>query len=464
MLTIGLDIGTTTISGVVRDARDGRLLTAIVESNDSALKRSPSWQDCESISEKSIGIYRRLVKKHPKAVAAGITGQMHGILYVNRKGRALTPLYTWQDARGEELFQRGWSYVDFLREKTGHRLASGFGIVTHFIKLQERSVPKEAVRICSIGDYIAMRLANLSCPVTDATHAASFGLFDVRSRQFDVGSMQRIGLDPALLPHVASSFDSIGRTAENLHVFPAVGDNQASFLGAVPGIGVTVLVNVGTGSQVCVYSQDYHETDAADIRPFPTGGYLYVNASLCGGRAYAMLERFFRQVFVAFGNPPPVNLFDTMNKMACRRIKESPRVDPRFCGTREDMAVRGAITGIGVDNFTPEHLCAGFVRGVVDELHSAYERFPNSLRSAVRQCVGSGNGLRLNPAMRNYCSEAFGMPLRIPAHREEAACGAAIIAALGMGVKPSVPAHLNRTRPARGRNTSSPRKVMPKRG
>jgi sugar (pentulose or hexulose) kinase len=41
--------------------------------------------------------------------------------------------------------------------------------------------------------------------------------------------------------------------------------------------------------------------------------------------------------------------------------------------------------------------------------------------------------MRLNPVMRQAAGAAFGMPVALPAWREEAACGAALCAMVGCG-------------------------------
>src|SRR5204862_82147 len=58
----------------------------------------------------------------------------------------------------------------------------------------------------------------------------------------------------------------------------------------------TVLVNVGTGGQVSVWSDEFRYDPMLETRPFPGGGYLLACVGLCGGRSYAALERFYRQV------------------------------------------------------------------------------------------------------------------------------------------------------------------------
>ena len=55
---------------------------------------------------------------------------MHGMLYVDASGRAVSSLYTWQDGSGELLLENGESSVQLLKEVGA--AASGYGIVTHF--------------------------------------------------------------------------------------------------------------------------------------------------------------------------------------------------------------------------------------------------------------------------------------------------------------------------------------------
>ena len=47
--------------------------------------------------------------------------------------------------------------------------------------------------------------------------------------------------------------------------------------------------------------------------------------------------------------------------------------------------------------------------------------------------IGAGNGIRKNALLRAILEAAFGMRMETPAHREEAAFGAALVAAVGDG-------------------------------
>ena len=54
----------------------------------------------------------------------------------------------------------------------------------------------------------------------------------------------------------------------------------------------------------------------------------------------------------------------------------------------------------------------------------------------ITAIVASGNGIRRNPALREEFARLFALPLLVPRRREEAALGAALCAAVGLGALP----------------------------
>ena len=90
------------------------------------------------------------------------------------------------------------------------------------------------------------------------------------------------------------------------------------------------------------------------------------------------------------------------------------------------MKIRSSITNLSTDNFTPISLLYGMMRGMATELHEMYRR--SGIVGGT--LYGSGNGLRKNPHLRRCFEEAFARPLLLSQNEEEAACGAALFAAL----------------------------------
>ncbi len=63
-------------------------------------------------------------------------------------------------------------------------------------------------------------------------------------------------------------------------------------------------------------------------------------------------------------------------------------------------------------------------------------RCNQATRNRHAYLAGCGNGLRRNPTLCKVIEDRFGLPLRIPAHREEAAFGAALCAGVGLDLYP----------------------------
>ena len=435
MKLIGLDIGTTTICGLVLDSGTGGILSVVTRPNTSRLP-GKAW---EALQDPAVimGLVREMMDgfldRFDGVAAIGIAGQMHGILYVDKAGRACSPLYTWQDGRGDLAEAGEPSTSAGLSAALGSRVSTGMGIVTHAFNAAHGLVPREATALCSIADYAAMALGDSTVPRMDTSNAASLGCFDFDRLDFRREAIEKLGLDAGLFPEVTNGFPVLGQAPAGVPVSTAAGDNQASFLGSVREVNSTALFNVGTGSQVSLYLESADDIPGVDIRPFPFGGFLAVGAALCGGTAYSLLRGFFEQTLRLFGAEAPVS-WEAMNA-AERPVpgRGALVVDTRFSGTRVDPSVRGSISGIGVDNFTPENLIASVREGIAAELLEFYQRVPAARRTHVTAVAGSGNGIRLNPALRGIFESRLGMKLRVPRHREETSFGAALLAGVSTG-------------------------------
>ena len=433
MKVLGLDIGTTTVSAVV--VEDRLVLSSITLKNGSFIHTENSWekvQDPEYIRNTALQAVESMLSEHPDVERIGVTGQMHGIVYLNAEGIPVSPLYIWQDGRGDLLFQDGMTYAAYVQRETGYTVATGYGLVTHFYNLRNGLVPDDAVVFCTIHDYITMLLSGTHVPVTEASDAASFGLFDVERREFDVTALEKIGIDVNMLPKLAEKSCG-GLYKGRIPVYVAIGDNQASFLGATGGDTACMLANVGTGSQFSVYSASYMNCPGLETRPFPDGGYLLVGASLCGGRAYALLENYIREIVVRIGDVHMESCYGAMDRILSNSDKPQnlPETSPLFQGTRENPMVRGQITGLSTENFTITHMMWSMLDGMAQELHDMYVIY-KQLGGKDVKLIGSGNGLRKNKHLQRCFTEKFGQRLIMSECNEEAATGAALFAALAV--------------------------------
>lgn len=434
---LGIDIGTSSICGIVYNTVS-KDIVSIAKINNTDMLSCNVWekvQDANAIVDIVLDLIQELRIQYPDIKGIGLSGQMHGILYVNAEGEAVSPLYTWQDMRGSLLYKDGMSYAAYLSKQTGFPLSTGFGLVTHYYNKVNSLVPQNAVKLCTIMDYTAMRLTGKCEPLVDCSNAASLGFFDKEKLAFDKEALWNVGIDNSILPEIGKAFSRVGHY-ENISVYTAIGDNQASFLGSIRDIRHSIHITVGTSSQISVYSDDYVNVPLLDTRPLPGGGYILVGAALCGGCSFSLLKKFFSETIKLYTGEEmdDTDLYKIMVSVPYKEVQEDDiRVETLFGGTRSHPEKRGKIMNISCLNWHPENLIRGFLEGMSQELYDFYQLLPNSIRERKTILVGSGNGIKRNPLLCQILEERFKCHLQVSACREEAALGACICGMVGNG-------------------------------
>ncbi len=409
---IGIDIGTTSICGIVFDADRKSIIKSVTLPNNSFIKSDNAFekiQDIEIIMNTVYDILGQLLESD--AAAIGFSGQMHGIVYTDANGNAVSPLYTWQDERAAKQYQNGKSYAQYLG------CFAGYGLATDFYNEVNDLIPEDAEYLCTVADYAAMKLCGLKNPVTHITNAASLGCYDIEKNCFDINNPR--------LPEVTEEFKAIGEY-NGIPVCVALGDNQASFIGSVSD-AENPLINIGTGSQISWLSKKPVVADGVENRPFDGNYFLAAGCALCGGRAFAMVEKMFREIANLVTDTP--SFYSYIDKLLESKNETTLSADCRFCGTRSDPSVRGGIFNISENNFTAADIALSVLTGMSDEL---YQMYKNGGKQASK-LVCSGNGIRKNAALRRVVSEMFGCEIMIPLFEEEASFGAALAASVAVG-------------------------------
>lgn len=427
MKVIGLDIGTTTICGVLMNTETGEILQVKTVDNDSRIENEQTRQNPARICE----CCERLIEEFERTEvidAIGLTGQMHGIVYLDKQGKAVSDLYTWQEQCGNDQFEDGKSYVEYIEDKTGRKVATGYGMVTYFVHQKKSMIPEQAAVFCTIPDYAALYLSGASEPLMHRSMAGSLGLYSLPEGCFDMRAIEQLELDRNLLPTIAKEEFVVGFRNGKVPVIAALGDNQASYLGTVQKEG-GVLVNIGTGSQISAVTHSFTGSKEIEFRPYIGDKFLAVGSSLCGGYAYALTKKFVERTAELLGIECVENIYEKMNASAEAVYQKGNalNVDTRLKGTRSYPNIRGSITDISVENFLPEYMICGVLEGIVKELKEYYDKFPEDVKQE-EVCYMSGNGVRRNPLMQRIIKDEFGKETVLGKYVEEAACGAALFA------------------------------------
>ncbi len=413
MKIIGIDIGTTSICGVAVETENGEILKSLTKPNNSFIKSEKNYEKIQNTDIIMQSVYAILSELDAdNASAIGFSGQMHGIVYTDENGDAVSPLYIWQDERAALEYKDGKSYAEHLG------CFAGYGLATDFYNEINGIVPENAKYLCTIADYAVMKLCGLQKPLVHITNAASLGCFNIENNCFNIGNQR--------LPDVTAEFKSAGEY-NGIPVCVALGDNQASFIGSVSDSD-NALINIGTGSQISWLSETPVVADGVENRPFDGKKYLAAGCALCGGRAFAMVEKLFREIANLAGCNSE-SLYPQINKLLETKTETSLNADCRFCGTRNDPSVRGMISNISENNFTASDLAYSVLCGMSQELYDMYKNGGKSMK----ELVCSGNGIRKNAALRRIVSDMFGCEIKIPFYAEEASYGAALAASVACG-------------------------------
>ena len=239
-MTFGIDIGTTSVSGVAVDG-DGAIAATVTQTHAADIPDLPPGvhaQDPACLMSAVDCVIAALEAQVGAPDRIGWTGQMHGVVGVDRDLRPVTPFVTWRDAR-----------------RFGGRVMAGWAA--------ENRPIAACLPICGLA--IARRTGRR---VIDPTFLHSWHLEEVAGK-----------IPPSWLPDVDESC--------------MLGDNQAGVYAArhlYPGCAV---MNLGTSGQLSVVEdapfRPWHE-GALERRPYPGGKTLLCHISLVGGRAFADLR------------------------------------------------------------------------------------------------------------------------------------------------------------------------------
>ena len=459
-LILGLDMGTTSISAVALH-ESGRVIEAVTKTHQAAVEGLPTdyaEQNPERIRATAFAALKNLGElcRGSEFQAIALTGQMHSTVILDEQGKVSGNVITWQDRRSvsegaqksllAELQQRATDQAMF---STGCRLSPGYLGATLFAMRRLQQLPNNIRSVSFVADWIGSCLTE-NAPVTERSHAASSGLFDLVADDWSDALLQAAEIPREWLPPVADSGAIVGMLSSSiaaelglpaaLPVINAIGDNQASVLSALPDQDGSVLINIGTGGQIVWRIPQFSRQLPLDTRILPgnpdpvtgkaTPQFMIVGAGLCGGDAIAWVNRTIRRWLSDFGTLVSEEaIWDRLQQLVAQETSSPELIcEPFFRGTRYEPDRRGVIKGINVDNLSPAHLLASVLTGIAQSMSDVWSTSPQSSASPLQQVAMAGNAVKHNPLLVDAVRKHFGVPVQVARHSEEAATGAAMLA------------------------------------
>ncbi|WP_158264318.1 FGGY family carbohydrate kinase [Nitratireductor sp. StC3] len=245
-LTLGIDFGTSAVKAVALDAAGGvRALTSAAYQTakpapDRAEQDPQDWW--RALGEVSRTVMAALGSARIGAI--GLSGQLNGIVLVDKAGAVLRPGLIWLDQRcAEETAELELRHADRLAQ-TASSPISPIAVLPklRWLARHEPGTMRRTARVFQVKDYILWRLTGVAA--TEANEASATLLMDLGRRAWADDLVELAGLAPAQLPPIRPSDAVAGR----VHDAAACATGLPAGVPVVPGSGDTGALAVGCGA------------------------------------------------------------------------------------------------------------------------------------------------------------------------------------------------------------------------
>lgn len=451
---LGIDIGTSGAKTLAIDAR-GKILGQATATYPCHHPQ-PLWseQDPEDWWQATVATVRQAVKKarlKPGDVKAiGLSGQMHGSVFLDGKGRVIRRALLWNDQRTAaecvEIERRAGGRKKLLGmvanpALTGFTAPKILWLRNHepknFDALRKVLLPKDDVRRRLTGEY-----------ATDVSDASGMLLLDVARRTWSKPLLSKLELDPSLLATCYESEQVTGKltreAAALLGLTPdcvvvgGAGDCAAGAVGnGIVNKGV-LSTSIGTSGVMFVHSDAMEVDPLGRVHTFchaVRGAWHFMGVSLSAGGSLQWFRNRLCQSLAAEAKRAKVDPYDLLTREAEAAPVGSDGLFflPYLSGERTphaDPLARGCWVGLTLAH-DRGRMVRSILEGVTYSLRDSLEII-RGLGAPVRQIRASGGGSR-SRLWRQIQADVFGQKVVTLNSEEGPAYGVALLAAVGAG-------------------------------
>ena len=451
---LGIDISTTGAKALVIDTAGAVMVSATEEYPLYTPKPLWSEQNPEDWWQGTVTAVKRALTASGvsagEIAGIGLTGQMHGLVLLDRAGRVLRPAILWNDQRtGAQCAEitAAAGGLERLLALTGNAMLPGFTAPKiAWVREHEPEIYDRVSHILLPKDYIRYRLTGEFA--TEVSDASGTALFDVENRRWSTEMANLLQVPMGWLPACAESHVVTGKIsalaavatglAEGTPVAGGGGDQASQAVGSGivrPGI---ISVTSGTSGVVFAHQERYAAEPAGRLHVFchaVEGAWHAMGVMLSAGGAF----RWFRDALAneekvaaaAAGRDP----YDLLTNAAAeiQPGAEGLLFLPYLTGERcphPDPNARGAFVGLTLRH-GKAHMTRAVLEGVSFGLRDSLELI-RTLGVPIEQVRASGGGAR-SPLWRQIQADVFGTELVLINVTEGAAFGAALLAGVGVG-------------------------------
>ncbi len=456
---IGVDCGTSGTKTVLFDESGNVIASHTVEypmyqpKNGYAEQDPADWENAMVETIKAVMAKSGVKKEDVKGI--GISGQMHGLVMLDKNNKVLRNSIIWCDQR--TAAQVSWMNENIGEKKlieitanpalTGWTAAKILWVKDNepeiFEKCRHILLPKDYLRFILTGEY-----------ATEVSDASGMQLLDVPGRKWSSELCEKMGIDMSLLGKVYESCEITGvltgKMAEALGlekgtpVVGGAGDNAAAAVGTGVVEDGKAFTTIGTSGVV------FAHTSSISIDP---KGRVHTCCAAVPGSWHVMgvtqgaglSLKWFRDNFCSAEKETAklmgVDEYYLMDKEAETIPVGADRLLylPYLMGERTphlDPDARGVFFGLSAMH-TKKHMLRAVLEGVSYSLRDCVEVFRemNISVSDMMACGGGGS----SPLWRSMLADLYDCPVKTVASKEGPALGVALLATVGADIYSSVP-------------------------
>ncbi len=377
-----------------------------------------------------------------RVAAIGLTGQMHGSVFLDAERELIRPAILWNDQRttAEAAAIEDTIGVERLVRITGSRSFTGFTALKMMWLRQNATIAyKRLHHLLLPKDYLRLMLTGELA--TDVGDASGTGLFDVGARVWSDEIVDALDLDRDVLPRAYEGPEITGRVLADVSadlglppgipVVAGAGDQQAGAIGAgavAPGIAMT---SIGTSAEVFAPTASYEPVPQGLLHTMchgVPGTWHTMGVMLSGGGSMSWLARALA----------PVAGSDPIERLFALAAESPPGARgllflPYLTGERmpvNDPHARAAFVGLSSEHDVGD-MARAVMEGVAFNLRQILD-VTGATGARIDEMRLTGGATR-SATWTQIVADAYEMPVVPVASTEGTAIGAALLAATGAG-------------------------------
>lgn len=451
---LGIDVGTSGTKTLAMKENGAVLATTTVEYPLSTPKPGWSEQNPEHWWQAAIKSVRKVLKEgkiKPANVAGiGLSGQMHGSVFLDKSKNVVRPAILWNDQRTSaecaEIESRAGGR-DRLISLVANPALTGF--TAPKILWLRKNEPRNFGRVTQVllpKDYVRFRLTGEFA--TEVSDASGTLLLDVARREWSQELLGKLEIDRALLPAVYESEEVSGKLspiiAKELGLpagIPVVGGGGDQAAGAV-GNGIVkrgvISATMGTSGVVFAHSDSVEIDPKGRVHTFchaVRGKWHVMGVVLSAGGSLQWFRNTLAEAEVALARRKKVDPYELITAQAANAPPGSEGLYflPYLTGERTphaDPFARGSWIGLSLRH-QRAHLVRAVIEGATYAMRDSLEII-KGMNIPVQEIRLSGGGAR-SKFWRQLQADVYGHKSVTINAEQGPAYGASLLAAAGTG-------------------------------